>query len=216
MPGLTKYLQAMGDRVRPGQRIADALTAERLNAIMASIRAIARGDNVIAGRGLRKATVSDGVLLTNSGIGSRVTAGAAETCPFDITIATDELLGLYATFRAGTINQLLPDNYLSGVVVPDTGTKYLVLNCTASNGQITGATFTADDDPPDAIEPFAGQPPTTFAILIGVVIDGEAVKVWGCGNIQALGIESFRLQKVTPVAGGLPYDVYYTWQLSLL
>jgi hypothetical protein len=146
-----------------------------------------------------------------------VRRGARRVCPFDITIELDELLDeLVATFRPGTINQLLPDNYLTGVVVPDTGTKYLVLNCTASSGQITGATFTAEDDPPDALEPFAGEPPTAFELLIGVVVDGVAVKVWGCGNIQALPVEAFRLQKITPVAGQVPYDVYYTWEFSLL
>lgn len=135
--------------------------------------------------------------------------------PFDI--ALDLRAGdLYATFRPGTINQLLPDNYLAGVLVPASGTKYLVLNCTASNGEITGATFTADDDPPPALQPFAGQPPTAFELLIGLVVDGESLKIWGDGNIQALGVEMFRLQKLAPVAGELPYDVYYSWDIRLL
>lgn len=142
--------------------------------------------------------------------------GAATGCPFDISITPDELADLYASFRAGTINSLLPDNYLDGVLVPDTGTKYLVLNCTASSGAITGATFSADTSPPAAIAPTTGAPPTSFAILIGVCTDGVATKVWGCGNIQALPVEAFRTQKVTPVAGQVPYDVYYTWSFTLL
>jgi hypothetical protein len=141
---------------------------------------------------------------TGSGSGS----GA---CPFDITIA-----GTTATFRPGTINSLLPSNYLTGVTISNPGTSYLVLNCTASNGEITSAAFSADASAPAAIVPYAGQPPIGFKILIGVAIDGVAVKVWGCGNIAAAGAESFRLQKASPVAGQLPYDVYYTWNLSLL
>lgn len=143
-------------------------------------------------------------------------AAAAEDCPFDITI-TETAGPIYtATFRAGTINSLLPSNYLTGVTVPATGTRYLVLDCTASNGEITSAAFAAETSAPPAIVPYAGQPPVAFKILIGVVIDTVAVKVWGCGNIQASGAESFRLQKASPTAGQLPYDVYYTWSLSLL
>jgi hypothetical protein len=141
--------------------------------------------------------------------------GGTGDCPFAITL-TEAGSAYTATFRAGTINSLLPSNYLTGVAVPATGTKYLVLTCTASNGEITAATFSADATAPAAIVPFAGQPPTSFKILIGVVIDGALVQVWGCGNIQALGVESFRVQKGAPVAGQVPYDVYYTWSLSLL
>ncbi len=141
--------------------------------------------------------------------------GGAGPFPFDITISGSP--GSYiATFYPGVINQLLPSNYLSGVAIPDTGTRYLVLNCTASSGEITAAAFSADVSPPAAIAPFAGQPPTAFSILIGVVVDIVPFKVWGNGNIQASGTESFRLNVLTPVAGALPYDVYYTWNLEVV
>jgi hypothetical protein len=146
----------------------------------------------------------------------RSRASSSSAYPFDITI-TETAGPIYtATFRAGTINGLLPSNYLTGVVVSNPGTKYLVLNCTASNGQITAASFAAEASAPAAITPFAGQPPTSFAILIGITIDAEATKVWGNGNIQASGTESFRLQKVSPVAGQVPYDIYYTWNLAVM
>lgn len=139
------------------------------------------------------------------------TGGTAQRCPFDITIT-----GTTVTFEPGTINSLLPSNYATGVTIPALGTRYLVLDCTASNGEITTAAFAADSSVPPAIAPFMGEPPTSFKILIGVVVDSVATKVWGCGNIQAEGAEVFRLQKVTPAAGELPYDVYYTWNLQLI
>lgn len=131
-------------------------------------------------------------------------------CQFDITYTAGT-----ATFRAGTINQLLPSNYLSGVAVSGAGTWYLVLDCTASNGEVTSAAFAVDASPPPAITPYAGEPPVAFKVLIGIVISGVAFKVWGCGNITAVAAESFRLQKVSPTAGQLPYDVYYTWNIDL-
>lgn len=193
-------------------RMNDDITAlrskfERMRQAILALRPMPSGD--ITARITQNGTMLD--LRSPSQPGD----GSAAAYPFDITISGTA--GSYvASFRAGVINQLLPDNYLTGVAIPDTGTKYLVLNLTASNGQITTATFTAEDDPPDALAPFAGQPPTAFAILIGVVIDTIAIKVWGNGNIQAAGTESFRLQKVTPVAGQLPYDVYYTWTFAVV
>lgn len=137
--------------------------------------------------------------------------GGSDPAPFDITITSTT-----ATFRPGTINSRLPSNYLSGITVPLSGTRYLVLNCSASNGDVTAASFSSDASAPAAIAPYAGQPPISFKILIGVLVDGVATKVWGDGNIQATPVEAFRIQKASPVAGQLPYDVYYTWELSLL
>lgn len=135
--------------------------------------------------------------------------------PFDIRITSSGATRT-VTVRAGTINSLLPSNYLSGVTVPETGTRYLVLDVTVTSGAITAAALAADSSVPPAIAPSAGTPPIAFKVLLGVIIDARAVKVWGQGNIQALPVEAFRLQKSVPVAGQVPYDVYYTWSLAVL
>lgn len=208
MSSVAKNVKLMGENIRPGQKLTEALSSQRMNAIMDAIRGLLRGDN-ISGPGLRKRQTSDGVVLTvtaeGGGRSSRLPA------PFDITIS-----GTKATFRAGTVNNVLPTNYLTGVTVPTTGTRYLILTVTTSSGQATSAVFSASSTAPTAIAPAAGIPPSTFTVLIGVLIDGTAVKVWGDGNIQALPVESFRVDKATPVAGALPYTIYYTWELSLI
>lgn len=119
------------------------------------------------------------------------------------------------TFRAGTINAMLPSNYLTGVTVPQSGTRYIVLDVTVSSGVVTAAALAADSSAPPAITPMAGEPPTSFKILIGLCIDAVLFQIW-LGNIQALPVPAFSLQKVTPVAGQVPYDVYYTWELGVL
>jgi hypothetical protein len=135
--------------------------------------------------------------------------------PFDITVNA-----LTATFWPGTINSLLPSNAVAGIstgiAVPSTGVRYLVLTCTAASGAITNATFSADSSPPSSIAPLAGAPPTSFKILIGVTINAVPVKAWGDGNIQALPVEAFRTQKSSPAAGQVPYDIYYTWSMGLV
>lgn len=130
----------------------------------------------------------------------------ASWCPFDITVE-----GGVATFVPGTINNLLPSNYVEGVAVGMTGTYYLVLSCSASSGAITNAQFAADMGSPPAFTPTAGTPPSSFKILVGVVVDGVPFKILGCGNIQMMIVEAFRIQKAVPVAGQVPYDIYYTW-----
>lgn len=144
-------------------------------------------------------------------------AAARDPKPFDITIEYDDGSDTYfATLRPGTINNLLVNNYLDGVSVPASGTVYLVVNVTASSGEITSATLSAEMTQPSAITPYAGQPPIAFGLLIGVVTDAVATKVWSDGNVSAVPQEAFRLQKASPVAGQLPYDCYYTWKLSLV
>lgn len=205
----TLFPQALGvrdgvaewDADLDGMRLYNAVLAKLLNINIADLTEdmqIISEDN---GAGGTRLVIASGPMTPGGGGGP---------CPFDITVAAGT-----ATFRAGTINQLLPSNYLTGIAIPGVGTRYIVLNCTASNGEITSAAFAADSSPPPAITPYAGQPPVSFKVLIGVTINGAAVKVWGCGNITARPEEAFRLQKVTPVAGQVPYDVYYTWDIRL-
>lgn len=144
---------------------------------------------------------------------ARISYGS--TCPFTPSITSSGATRT-VTFRPGTINSLLPSNYATGVTVPATGTRYLVLDVGVTSGAITSAAFAADSAAPDAIAPAAGTPPSSFKVLIALAIDARLFRVWGCGNIQAIPVEAFRLQKITPVAGQVPYDVYYTWELSLL
>jgi len=208
MPGLAKHLNAMGDDIRPGEPLARAMSSVRLNAIMGAVRALAKGANIRPGPGILLREVGDGVVISST---ARGRGGASSgPAPFDISLS-----GTTATFRAGTINGFLPSNYLSGVTVPLTGTRYLCLSCTASNGQITAASFVADSSAPAAITPYQGQPPVSFKILIGVLIDGSPIKVWGDGNIQADAAEAFKLQVGSPAAGAMPYVIYYTWSLRL-
>jgi hypothetical protein len=158
-----------------------------------------------------------GVVLASRPRGLQPAAriGYGNTCPFTMSITSSGVTRT-VTFRAGTINSLLPSNYLTGVTVPASGTRYIVLDVTVVSGAITAAAFAADSTVPAAIAPFAGEPPTAFKILIGVVINAKVFKVWGCGNIQAIPVEAFRIQTAVPVAGQVPYDVYYTWELSVL
>lgn len=201
-----KSISLMGDNLRPGAPIQSAVTTQRMNAIMDSVRGLARGDNVRPGVGFRKIATADGFILVPYGPRSTNT----NRYPFDITIT-----GNTAYLRAGTINGFLPTNYASGTGVNNSGTEYLVLNCTSSAGRITAASFAAQALQPGSIAPLKGVPPTSFSLLIGVLVNGQPTKIWGNGNINATAIEAFRADRVSITPGQLPYDIYYTWQFTV-
>jgi hypothetical protein len=147
---------------------------------------------------------------------SRGGGAATERYPFDITLTDAGGGNSTATIWPGTINQLLPSNYLTGVTVSNTGTHFLVLDCTASDGEITAAPLAIESAAPPAITPTQGTPPVAFQVLVGIIIDGVAYKVWGNGSVTASAAESYRVDKGSPVPGSLPYDVFYTWEFSLV
>lgn len=204
---VSKNIGLMGDNLRPGTAVQNAVTVQRMNAIMDSVRGLARGDNIRPGVGFRKVATADGFILVPYGSRSTNT----NRYPFDITVT-----GNKAYFRAGTINGFLPSNYLSGTGVNNSGTEYLVLNCTSSNGRITAASFGTQALQPGAIEPIKGLPPTSFSLLIGVLVNGQPTKIWGNGNINATVIESFRADRAIITPGQLPYEIYYTWQFTVV
>lgn len=70
MPGITELLRTMGDPVRPGQPLSEALTAARLNAIMGAIRALAAGENLSSGLNVRMTKGPGGVTIGATGGGS--------------------------------------------------------------------------------------------------------------------------------------------------
>ena len=202
-----KNISLMGDNLRPGTSVQSAVTTQRMNAIMDSVRGLARGENIRPGIGLRKVATADGFVMIP--YPQRNTTAAR--WPFDISVQSNK-----AYFRAGTINGFLPSNYATGTGVNNSGTEYLVLDCTSSNGKITAATFGAQGLQPGSIQPTKGLPPTTFSLLIGVLVNGIPFKIWGNGNINATIIEAFRADRDPITPGQLPYDIYYTWQFTVV
>lgn len=148
--------------------------------------------------------------------------GSAGPFPFDAILEPDPVTmgNTLATFLPGVINGLLPSNYASSFSLSPSSTYFAIISCTASNGQITAASLSFGSSPPAAIPTNMGQPPLSFDFLLGIVItDGLGGATWsriiGDGSLAAAGAEAFRTDKATPVPGTLPYDIWYTWNLTL-
>jgi hypothetical protein len=89
----------MGDSVRPGQSIRDALTSTKVNAMLGAIRALARGDNIVGGLGIYKSATPNSVMLTSDG---KARSSAREFVhPFEVVNGTE----------SGYV-QVLSDSYL--------------------------------------------------------------------------------------------------------
>lgn len=141
--------------------------------------------------------------------------GVSVVYPFDVISAGT---GNF-TVQPGTINGQLPSNYSNVFVLSPSTTYYLVLSCTSSNGQITGAVLSFASSPPASIPTNMGQPPTSFDFLIGIVITdaiggGTWYRTIGPGSLSAAGQEAFRTDKTSPAPGTLPYDLWYTWVIT--
>ncbi len=140
--------------------------------------------------------------------------GAPATAyPFDVTFDTSG--DPRDTFvRPGTINGVLPSNYDDVFSLAAVGVHYLVLTVTASDGEIASAVLSFDGSPPAGIPTIQGQPPTSFAYLLGVVVDLTWYRTIGPGSLAAAGLEVFRVSKTAPAPGTLPYDIWYTWNIT--
>lgn len=142
----------MGEPVRSGQSLASALTATRLNGIINAIRALSRGDNVMAGYGLRRASSSEGVMLS-AGTGGR--GGSSAAHPFQVLGAnTSTEPKISVVF--GQVNSITPTigGYAIGTDDPPalrvaTGVVYLAVILNA-NGAITSASIHNDATLPTA------------------------------------------------------------------
>lgn len=135
--------------------------------------------------------------------------------PFDLTFTPGVAPGdLTPSMRPGTINSVIPSNYLSIPDFADTGTFYFVLSVTTLNGQVVSCTVALNGSPPAGIPVAAGTPPTSFDFLIGVVQDGVWYRSAPTGSFTATPLDVFHAAIVSPAPGTLPYDIYYSWAIT--
>lgn len=150
-----------------------------------------------------------GFQALNEGAGS----GSSGPCPFDMTLSVEG--GNYRlTVYPGTINGIVPDNYLSGILISQGGAHYIYASCTTSNGSITSVTLESSTTVQTPSLPTLNYPPTTLKVLVGIIIGSTEYKVANCSNFTVSSVEVFRLPKASPVQGMMPYDIYYNWNIA--
>ena len=122
--------------------------------------------------------------------------------------------GTSTTITYGTLNGVAPTNIGSTFSVPTSGTRYLVLTGSSSNGSVTSSSLSVTTTPPTMVAATYGFPPATFTVLLYVIVNQTLFRIIGPGSLYALPKESFRVQKSMPTPDLLPYDSYYNWLVS--
>jgi hypothetical protein len=153
----------------------------------------------------------DSIMTPAAGGGS----GSAVVYPFDVISAGTSSF----TVQPGTMSGLLPSNYANTFTLTPSTTYYLVLNCTASSGQIASAALNFAASAPAAIPVNMGQPPTSFSFLVGILItNGAGGGTWfrciAPGSLFAIGALQYQTNKASPSPGTLPFDNWYTWLIE--
>ncbi|EIQ01044.1 hypothetical protein OpiT1DRAFT_05608 [Opitutaceae bacterium TAV1] len=186
----------MGANVTPGENLEDALTATRINGIQDAIRALARGDNIVAGRGIRTHNSGSEVILTATTLPSKGgTTVAAPAAPLTLTLTkpagyADPPEGIPATTPPvwvtwGHVNNIVPDN-MGLYTLAEQGKKVWIKATTnqlgASNFRVLAVTIGSGDTFPEDGNGDGGEtteevPPKFVHYLLGtmqVTLSGEA------------------------------------------
>lgn len=155
MAGLSDYLKQLGEPVRPGQALTSVLTAGRINGILLAIRALASGENIRTGPGLRRSATSSSVIISRLGNGTAATA--ADSHPFQVLDASSNgSAKVQVVF--GQVNSLTPSINGTGLgenpadpplLQVATGPVYLAV-ILDSNGRITSASIHNNGSLPEA------------------------------------------------------------------
>ena len=153
----------------------------------------------------------DSIITPAAGGGS----SPAAAYPFDVISAGTSSF----TVQPGTMSGILPTNYNNTFTLSLSTTYYLVLNCTASSGQIASAALQFASSAPSAIPVNMGQPPTSFSFLVGILITngaggGQWFRCIAPGSLFAIGALQYQTNKASPAPGTLPFDNWYTWLIE--
>jgi hypothetical protein len=204
MSELAKHIESLTP-VRSGERIGDALNAQRINAIQESIRILAKGGNIVTGRGVRKRELGiDAVSINAQGRGRqsvsliRPLTLVTSPSPFHNQSKGDEFY-----VRMGVVNNVLPYNLSNGFVSAGEYTYVYVKAALdlAHADLVTSAQIVVSAAPIlNTAFDSEGNPPSEIHMLIGAVQKkGGALSLsnFGAGSLSV----TITISQITCAAG---------------
>lgn len=201
-------------QVKQGESMRDTLTAARINAVQDILRGLVKGDNIQSGLNVKKRSVGGGVMLSSNAAGGAAAPAGNGPYPFDVSFAPLGAGTVTASIRPGSINSLIPSNYLTTYALTVATDYYVVLTATVTSGAVTASTLDMPTSAPGGMPVTVATPPTSFEVLLGVVLGGVWYRVIGDGSLQATSTIAFQTTRSSPVPGTSYYDFYYTWALA--
>ena len=162
----------------------------------------------------------------NSGLNYRLSRNATGTTlvlnssksagvsyPFDI--AKQDATAKTIKFKYGIVNGRVPQYIFTDISYDDSTTQYVKIACESDGNSITSASLIIDNSQPDLATPTMTHAPTSFDVLLYVMVSGTPYRVWGNGNVTCSIVEAFRTDKASPSLGSSPYDIWYTWNMGV-
>lgn len=209
--GLQTDLSTLGDGPTPGTPVAAYWTSDRVRALISLVRGLSRGDNIKSGLGLRSTSVADGVIL--SAQPSRGSSVSTPSNAFDVEV-TPSGEGYRLSVLPGLINGILPSNYDIVHTTSDAAQcVFLLLTGTVANGGIVSATLSFGSTVAPQVTPNEGMPPSAFSWTLGMLVAGKWYKLVA-GSLTVTPKEVFRTAKTQYLPGELPYEPWYTWNVT--
>jgi hypothetical protein len=127
---------------------------------------------------------------------------------------TDPTYVYTCRFNLGTLNDVAASNWDEDHTLPtDDSVRFVMLEVTASSGQVTGLEIILETDAPIEDTVLIDTPPTVWRILLGVV-DKTSGSMIETKNLQAVASEIYRESKVVVTPGGEPFSRYWRWSHS--
>jgi hypothetical protein len=114
-------------------------------------------------------------------------------------------------FLPGTINGVIPSNWNNELSFSVSDQKkYIILNFTAVNGKLNGASLSVSSSEPDPNNVEENKVATSGQFLLGVISGARAYMLIR-NNLLAYGNMVYTKGKTVSNAGGEPFDRYYQW-----
>lgn len=184
-----------------GDPMDRAITADKLNAMVRAIRSL----RPMSGPGTLIKTSPRGTVIS-----SDATSYTDSSYPFDVVPVNSSTISL----RPGSMNSLVPTNMTSNFTINPAAIQYVSLDCVASDGVFASSSISIKNSAPAFIGIRLGYPPNAFSVALHLLVYGASYRLIANSSLQAIAKEAFRVQKIMTTPDMLPYDSYYTWELS--
>lgn len=202
--------------IRPGVRIEDALTSERINALQDGVRYLMEGRNIEVGLGLRKARTLGKVKLRLGIQSGRSGSGDARVWNNSATFGRS---GPSIRFTDGLVNNVIHSNAGEPIRL-NNGKNYLFAMASATGASIQTVKMEVDNGLAKGRLLAAKEtPPAEIPILIALaVVDAETklieVTRLRYKNVVCTPVETLRESRRPPSPGEEPFIRYYAWKVE--
>lgn len=137
--------------------------------------------------------------------------GGSATVPFEIS-ATANGSNVIISLGYGTVNNVIPANINTTFTISNNVTRYVVIDCNMSQGQVSSCNWALDTTSPSPPNVQISTPPSTCKVNIGIIVNGTVFKLFPDYNVSIRAMEAYRAAKASPIPlNEIPFDLYFTY-----